>query len=71
MIKYILFIQGKNNNITVLTDDISINLLSDMLNIKINNQKILKINNNDLTKHIDKLTNMGYECYYLNNLSKL
>ena len=42
-----------------------------MLNIKINNQKILKINNNDLTKHIDKLTNMGYECYYLNNLSKL
>lgn len=71
MIKYILFIQEKNNNITVLTDDESINLLSDMLNIKINNQKILKINNNDLTKHIHKLTNMGYECYYLNNLSKL
>ena len=47
------------------------NLLSDILNIKTNNEKKLKFDKNELSKHTHKLTHMGYKCYYLNNLSKL
>jgi tmRNA-binding protein len=67
----ILFIEGKNNEITVVSEDISPTVLSNMLNIKTTNEKILKFNRNELSKHTHKLTHMGYKCYYLNNLSKL
>jgi len=67
----ILLVEGIDNKITVLLDNVSVNLLSDILNIKTNNEKILKFNKNELSKHTHKLTHMGYKCYYLNNLSKL
>jgi len=67
----ILLVQGIDNKITVLSDNVSVNLLSDILNIKTNNEKILKFDKNELSKHTHKLTHMGYKCYYLNNLSKL
>tara|TARA_B110000003_G_scaffold276208_1_gene321495 strand:+ start:3655 stop:3867 length:213 start_codon:yes stop_codon:yes gene_type:complete len=67
----ILLVEGIDNKITVLSDNVSVNLLSDILNIKTNNEKILKFNKNELSKHTHKLTHMGYKCYYLNNLSKL
>lgn len=67
----ILLVEGIDNKITVLSDNVSVNLLSDILNIKTNNEKILKFNKNELSKHSHKLTHMGYKCYYLNNLSKL
>lgn len=67
----ILLAEGIDNKITVLSDNVSVNLLSDILNIKTNNEKILKFNKNELSKHTHKLTHLGYKCYYLNNLSKL
>ena len=67
----ILLIEGKNNEITLMSEDVSVDILSNILNIKINNEKILKFNRNELSKHTHKLTHMGYKCYYLNNLSKL
>lgn len=67
----ILFIESKNNIITIITEDVSIDILSNILNIKTSNEKILKFNKNELSKNIHKLTHMGYKCYYLNNLSKL
>ena len=67
----IIFVEGINNNITILSENVSVNLLSNILNIKINNEKILKFDKNELSKHTHKLTHMGYKCYYLNNLSKL
>lgn len=67
----ILLVEGIDNKITVLSDNVSVNLLSDILNIKTNNEKILKFNKNELSKHTHKLTHLGYKCYYLNNLSKL
>lgn len=67
----ILLVEGIDNKITVLSENVSVNLLSDILNIKTNNKKILKFNKNELSKHTHKLTHLGYKCYYLNNLSKL
>jgi len=67
----IIFFEGINNNITILSENVSVNLLSNILNIKINNEKILKFDKNELSKHTHKLTHMGYKCCYLNNLSKL
>tara|TARA_B000000477_G_scaffold112827_3_gene107889 strand:+ start:2482 stop:2694 length:213 start_codon:yes stop_codon:yes gene_type:complete len=67
----ILLVEGIDNKITVLSDNVSMNLLSDILNIKTNNEKKLKFDKNELSKHTHKLTHMGYKCYYLNNLSKL
>ena len=67
----ILLVEGIDNKITVLSENVSVNLLSDILNIKTNNEKILKFDKNELSKHTHKLTHMGYKCYYLNNLSKL
>ena len=67
----ILLINGKNNEITVMSEDVSIDILSNILNIKTTNDKILKFDRNELSKHTYKLTHMGYKCYYLNNISKL
>lgn len=67
----ILLIEGKNNEIIVMSEDVSVDILSNILNIKTTNEKILKFNKNELSKHTHKLTHMGYKCYYLNNLSKL
>lgn len=67
----ILLIEGKNNEIKVMSEDVSVDILSNILNIKTTNEKILKFNRNELSKHIHKLTHMGYKFYYLNNLSKL
>lgn len=67
----ILLIEGKNNEITLMSEDLSVDILSNILNIKTINEKILKFNRNELSKHTHKLTHMGYKCYYLNNLSKL
>lgn len=67
----ILLIEGKNNEITLMSEDVSVDILSNILNIKTINEKILKFNRNELSKHTHKLTHMGYKCYYLNNLSKL
>ena len=39
----ILLIEGKNNEITLMSEDVSVDILSNILNIKTTNEKNIKI----------------------------